>query len=175
MLTINTDFDFSFFDFCFLCGLSCKKNSLRLLRNILMLSFLPIQEHLWLHHSWTRQNKVWKHNRHASAMKGSGSFTSEQICTRKQDFFVRPCKRRLLPKFSFSRVSVIGVFQKLGLERVIRAFSELVLTRENSFRLETRLESSEKSSECRALQKTHRLIESFGHYYLFYIGPKWSF
>ncbi len=50
-------------------------------------------------------------------------------------YAIRPCERRLLPKFSFSRVSVIGVFRKLGLERVIRAFSELVPTRGNSFRL----------------------------------------
>ena len=48
---------------------------------------------------------------------------------------IRPCERRLLPKFLFLRVSVIDVFWKLGLERVIRAFTELVPTRENSFRL----------------------------------------
>jgi len=85
----------------------------------------------------------------------------------------------------------MSVFQKLGLERVVRAFSELVptrensfqlvptlifaknhvfsrfsflrvsviafrlvclvLTREDSFRLETRLEISDKILECRAL------------------------
>jgi hypothetical protein len=66
----------------------------------------------------------------------------------KSCFFV---KKRVFSRFSFSQASVIAVLRKLGLERVIRAFSELVSTRENSFRLETRLESSEKSSECRAL------------------------
>ncbi len=34
-------------------------------------------------------------------------------------------------KFLFLRVSEIAVFRKLGSERVIRAISELVLTREN--------------------------------------------
>jgi len=54
-------------------------------------------------------------------------------------------------RFSFSQVSEIAVFQKLGSEQVFRAFYELVPTRENSFRLETRLESLDKSSERRAL------------------------
>ncbi len=57
-------------------------------------------------------------------------------------------------KLGSERVSEIAVFRKLGSERVFRAFSELVPTRENSFRLETRLECSEKSSECRALLTT---------------------
>ncbi len=48
---------------------------------------------------------------------------------------LRPCERRLLPKISFLRVSVIAVLQKLGSERVLQAFSELVSTRENLFRL----------------------------------------
>ena len=48
---------------------------------------------------------------------------------------LRPCERRLLPKFSFLPVSEMSVFRKLGLERVVRAFSELVPTRENLFRL----------------------------------------
>jgi len=47
--------------------------------------------------------------------------------------------------------SEIAVFQKLGLEQVFQAFSELIPTRPDSFRLKTRLESSVKSSECRAL------------------------
>ncbi len=44
-----------------------------------------------------------------------------------------------------------AVIRKLGSEWVFRAFSELVPTRPDSFLLETRLESSVKSSECRAL------------------------
>jgi len=82
---------------------------------------------------------------------------SELVPTRENSFRLVPtlifAKNRVFSRFSFSRVSVIAVLRKLGLERVIRAFSELVSTRENSFRLETRLESSEKSSECRALDK----------------------
>jgi len=48
---------------------------------------------------------------------------------------LRHCVRRFFPKFLFSRVLEIAVFWKLGLEQVFRAFSELVPTRENSFRL----------------------------------------
>ncbi len=58
-------------------------------------------------------------------------------------------------KLGSERVLEIAVFQKLGLERVFRAFFELVPTRENLFRPETRLECSEKSSECRALIPGH--------------------
>jgi len=66
---------------------------------------------------------------------------------------LRHCVRRFFPKFLFSRVSEIAIFWKLGSERVFRAFSELVPTRENSFRLETRLKISDKSLECRALTR----------------------
>ncbi len=52
-----------------------------------------------------------------------------------------------------------AVFQKLGSERLFRAFTELVSTRENSFRLETRLEILDKSSECRALLVTTQVQE----------------
>ncbi len=64
---------------------------------------------------------------------------------------LRPCVRRFFPKFLFSRVSEIAVFRKLGSEQVFRAFSELVPTCPDLFRLKTRLKSSDKSSECRAL------------------------
>ncbi len=60
---------------------------------------------------------------------------------------------QVIPNFLFSRVSEIAVFQKLGSEWVFRAFSELVPTHENSFRLETWLKNSDKSSECRAFVK----------------------
>jgi len=47
-------------------------------------------------------------------------------CAAKKNYLLRPCVRRFFPKFSFSQVSEIAVFQKLGSERVFRTFSELV-------------------------------------------------
>jgi len=63
---------------------------------------------------------------------------SQKTCKTKiidTKFIIRPCVRRFFPKFSFSRVSEIAVFRKLGSQQVFRAFSELVPTRENSSRL----------------------------------------
>jgi len=67
-----------------------------------------------------------------SILFGSGS-VEKKLGIR--DVKLRPCVRRFFLKFSFSRVSEIAVFQKLGSERVFRAFSKLVPTCENSSRL----------------------------------------
>ncbi len=87
-------------------------------------------------------------------------------------FRTRPDSQKLVPTLIFAKKrekiakntkneSELAVFRKFGLERVFRAFSELVLTRPDSFRLETRLESSVKSSESRALFFRPRNLHQF--------------
>jgi len=67
-------------------------------------------------------------------------------------FFAKKSRKNAFFRdFCYSRVSVIAFCRKLGSEWVFRAFSELVPSREYSFRLENRPEISVKSSECRAL------------------------
>ena len=67
-------------------------------------------------------------------------------------------------KLGSERVSEMAIFRKLGSVRVFRAFSELVPSREYSFRLENRPESSVKSSECRALGSSNLTRVNFKHY-----------
>ncbi len=73
---------------------------------------------------------------------------------------LRPCERRFFPK--------IFIFASFG-NRVLPKLPKLtkkwrstclVSTRKNSFRLEDRLESSAKSSECRALNVVYLKFES---------------
>jgi len=76
--------------------------------------------------------------------------------------------RKLVPTLIFAKkfAKIHENSRKLGSERVGTVMSEPsepVLTRENSSRLENRLESLVKSSECRALLRIGWMIQFFTH------------